>query len=190
MNTFKNMSVMVALVLGMASAYPALAVGGTLGTLSQRADAEDKYEFQCPAETRGASAKVADLKAIENVPALIEITLSKAGGGSDTKQDTDPNGDGEGGASSPLAMVKGKKGRYELFIRKAGKPAGGDDYEILNVRCHTKAGLSRPPLTMVQDEFAFFKLGDGELVIGTFMVPFDRLPGNLQIRPTVDLVDQ
>lgn len=125
MNTFKSMSVMLALALGMASPYPVLADSTGNQSLGDPRTAQDVFEFECPAKTVDATADVKDRAdgAENNVDAQMVVQLTKMGKGAALAvDDRDKNGnptDGDGdGLFSPEATLVGGPGVYTVMFLK------------------------------------------------------------------------
>lgn len=152
MNTFKSMSAMVALVLGMASTSPTLAVTDT-GIFPQRLGnalvAVDVFAFKCPYGTVGAQARVRDLNRQLNPAALMDLTLSK---NFRTVKVTDnlapPTGDdgnvAQGGLPSILAVLFEGPGAYKMDFSKTG--IGIEEYRGEDITCRLNNGQTFDPL--------------------------------------------
>lgn len=138
----------VFLLVGLGSAFPALATGTGQRQLGDAANAFHAFKFTCPAGTISARAKVADITPPPNARALMRVKLFKDGDTANA-EDVAPPPSGEGSASSPspnAELAKGP-GAYRAFFYKTA--AEREDY-IGTVDCKTFSGDHDPVLTKIQ----------------------------------------
>lgn len=114
MKTLKHACIALSLVVGLGSAYPALATSTGLQVLRSVAASIDVFIFKCPAGTVAARANVEDINPPSDLDARLKTQLRK-GHRAALQEDVFPTETkGEGSAQSPSPS------RYAVLSRRDG----------------------------------------------------------------------
>jgi hypothetical protein len=145
MNTkmLKGISIAVSLLAGMGAASPALASPTGLQSLGVAQNSIDAWTFSCPAAFPNGRATVLD-NPIPFAPLnQLQVALGKAPLATSQVTDVGGQGGGEGGTTSPVAVVNGGAGLYVAVFKQT--LLGGESY-IGDLFCVDLSGVRHNPI--------------------------------------------
>lgn len=147
MKTSKRAYAAVSLLVGLGSAFPALATS-VLGGLGPSRNAIDVFKFTCPARTLSATGQIEDLDPPSNRPAKLRV---KVGKGHRFVLAEDPNEGTSFPSPSPTVELKKGPGVYVVLVYATAKR--GERYRVTIFCKRSNGALTNPvSFTITQNQ--------------------------------------